>query len=71
MTRFGDYEGSPTVLYGNEALFIRVCPKCGRFVKGDAKIQLTAEGPPVQQPNASCRKCGRVQMPFEGYYEGE
>ncbi len=54
----GDHEG---------ATFIPVCQKCGRFVKPDEKVTLTYDGPPEDKPNATCKKCGRIKMLFEGY----
>ncbi len=57
-----EYEGLRRVAYGDEgATFVPVCPKCGRFVKADNTIQ------GVDRPNATCAKCGRVTMLFEGY----
>lgn len=63
-----DYgEKTPTVMYGptwdgEYHMYFRVCPKCGRFVKPDDKCAI----PEYQsmKPNATCKKCGRVQMPF-------
>lgn len=62
-----DYgEGTPIVSYGPfdgcYALFYRVCPKCGKYVKADEKSRL---GEYLgSDPNATCKRCGRVQMPF-------
>ena len=59
-------ENTPTVSYwsvsGDNPIYYRICPKCGRFVKPDDNVKL----PEYQQdePNATCKKCGRVQMPF-------
>ena len=50
------------------AHFIPVCEKCRRFVKRDTVVTFTYNGPPVDAPNASCKKCGRTKMIFEGYY---
>jgi RNase P subunit RPR2 len=55
---------SPHVSYG-DACFERVCPKCGRFVKPDDKARPI---PNSKEANATCSKCGRVIMNFEGYY---
>jgi len=64
-----EFEGEyPCIQYGDEgATFARVCPKCGRFVKPDETVRFQYEGPPEEKPNATCKKCGRVNMPFEGY----
>lgn len=63
----GWYE-SPRVCYGEDnATFVRVCPKCGRFVKADKTVRFTYDGPPADRPNGTCAIHGRIQMPFEGY----
>lgn len=64
------YEGLRRVTYGDK-WFIPVCPKCGRFVKSDDTIAVNGEGDYVRAENATCAKCGRVEMPFEGYFEAE
>jgi hypothetical protein len=62
------YEGMRRICYGDEgATFVPVCEKCGRFVKADQNVVFTYDGPPLDAPNATCKKCGRVQMLFEGY----
>lgn len=63
------YEGVYRVSYGvdDPAHFVPVCQKCGRFVKADPVIRISEENGP-QEPNATCKKCGRVAMFFEGYY---
>ena len=66
-------EGTPIIIYdsveGYYPSFYRVCPKCGRFVKSDDSTQI----PQYLQdkPNATCKKCGRVQMPFCGWVDEE
>ena len=50
------------------ATFIRVCPRCNRFVKADEELIFRGDGQPVHQPNATCRIHGRVEMPFVGFY---
>lgn len=61
------YEGVPRKVYGESgACFIPVCPTCGRFVKADETVWINeAKGP--RGPNATCKRCGRIDMPFEGY----
>lgn len=52
----------PTVMYGDTEdapIFYRICPKCARFVKADNKSHM-----PGIAPNATCKKQGRVEMPF-------
>ena len=62
------YEGMRRIAYGDEcATFIPVCPHCGRFVKEDDAIRLNDVGL-VDRPNATCAKCGRINMPFEGFF---
>lgn len=63
------YEGVRRVSYESGATFVPVCPKCGRFVKSDATILITegGQGTLADGPNATCAKCGRVEMLFEGF----
>ena len=48
------------------AVFVPVCMACGRYVKGDDS--LTAGQVLGGQPTATCSKCGRTRMPFEGFF---
>lgn len=68
-----EYENTPIVIYGNERdespMFYRVCPICGRFVKADDATQIPEYL--RDKPNATCKKCGRVQMPFAGWWSDE
>ena len=65
-----EYEGLRRVVYGSgeyeRATFVPVCPHCGRFVRADEKKRFQNEGI-VDEPDATCAKCGRVEMPFEGF----
>ena len=60
-------EGTPIISYGPTAendyhVWYRICPKCGRYVKPDKACRIPEyQG---QEPNATCKRCGRVQMPF-------
>ncbi len=70
------YEGVHRVLYGNADTeefwqFIPVCEKCGRFVKADDHVTTSFFGFLVPVPNATCKKCGRVQMILEGSFAPE
>lgn len=62
----------PQVAYGDEsdemggAAFERSCPACGRLVRADKSIVFDGRGQP-KEPNATCKRCGRVAMPFLGY----
>ena len=65
-------ENTPTIAYdspdqGMLQLWYRVCPNCGRYVKADDYTRI----PEYQrdEPNATCTKCGRVKMPFAGWFE--
>lgn len=69
-----DYgENTPIVVYGREPdespVFWRVCPKCGRYVRADDKSKIPEYL--HQDPNATCKRCGRVQMPFCGWWSEE
>jgi hypothetical protein len=67
-----EYENTRRIAYGTDddecgkATFVPVCTECGRFVKADASIRF-ADSTIADEPNATCRKCGRVQMLFEGF----
>lgn len=67
-----EYEGTRRICYGEDgATFIPVCEKCGRFVKPDELINFMVcelEEKKYLEPNATCKKCGRINMIFEGYY---
>jgi uncharacterized protein with PIN domain len=57
------------VQYKGGATFIPVCPKCNRFVKADKSVKVNGlDEIKEDEANATCSKCGRVAMPFEGYY---
>lgn len=49
------------------AYFVPVCPQCGQFIKADNEIEHNLFGV-ITAPNATCSKCGRVAMPFEGWF---
>lgn len=65
------YEGVRRVIYGGGATFVPVCENCGRFVKEDENITLNGFDELVNQLNATCSKCGRTKMLFEGFIEEE
>ena len=54
-------------VYQGGATFVPVCRTCGRFVKADEIIKLKGETGPEGIPNATCSKCGRTEMIFEGF----
>ena len=66
MNDYADYVESPRVSYESGACFVRVCPKCARFVKSDDSILINDDGL-KPGPTATCSKHGRVEMPFEGF----
>ena len=67
-----EYESFRRVVYGDgdddcgQMLFIPVCEKCGRFVKADATVTGRGDGAIIGH-NATCKKCGRTRMLFEGW----
>ena len=69
-----EYEGLRRQVYTDEtgrignAVFIPVCPHCGRFVKASETIQVNEIMGLKDEPNAVCKKCGPIKMPFEGFF---
>lgn len=51
----------------DDAQFIRVCEKCGRFVKPDESIIVNEITGLSKEPNATCKKCDRTTMLFQGF----
>jgi hypothetical protein len=47
------------------AYFVPVCPNCGRYVKMDHEIFWNEENGLKDQPNATCKKDGRVKVECE------
>lgn len=62
-----EYINARRVTYEGGAQFVPVCEKCGRFVKADETIIENTNGL-SEEPNATCSKCGRTHMLFEGFY---
>jgi len=62
-----EYEGLQRKVYGDGLTFIPVCGRCGRFVRADPDVTIDGFGDLVKQPNATCSRCGRVEMLFEGW----
>lgn len=60
------YENTRRVTYEGGATFVPVCEKCGRYVKADDSV-FTNDYGLKDQPNATCKKCGRTKMLFEGF----
>ena len=63
-----EYENARRIEYEGGAVFVPVCEKCGRFVKADKSIFTNESTGLADKPNATCKKHGRVQMIFEGFY---
>ncbi len=61
------YEGITRVVYDSGAQFVPVCKSCGRFVKHDTTILVNELRGLSPEPNATCSKCGRTHMLFEGF----
>jgi len=68
------YENTRRVCYGEDdefgaATFVPVCEKCSRFVKADSGMTFRRgkANEIAEKPNATCRKCGRTRMLFEGF----
>ena len=63
-----EYPNTRRIKYGDcGAQFLPVCGKCGRYVKPDETIRVNGEDEFIRTENATCKKCGRVEMIFEGY----
>lgn len=61
-----EYIETRRVQYADGATFVPICSTCGRFVKADPTIMSNDAGL-KPGPNATCSKCGRVEMLFEGF----
>ena len=69
----GAYENFRRVSYAGpdhvgDPVFVPVCLTCGRFVKADGSIFVNELGRFRDDSNAECKKCGRVSMPFDGFF---
>jgi ribosomal protein S27AE len=64
--------GGPYAWYNTDEeeslMFVRRCPKCGRIVKADKVVTVGGLHSQPLDDNATCAKCGRVAMDFQGYY---
>lgn len=64
-----EYINTRRASYKNGATFVPVCMKCSRYVKADKAIKTDFEGSLINnEPNATCSKCGRTEMLFEGFF---
>lgn len=66
-----DYAECHHIIYGPDARFVPVCEQCGRFVKADETIYCSEGAGLSSEPNATCSKCGRTRMLFEGFVAEE
>jgi hypothetical protein len=64
-----EYSETRRQTYEDGMVFVPVCPVCGRFVKADETVTVNGLGEYVSKPNSTCSKCGRVEMPFEGFMD--
>ena len=63
-----EYENVRRITYGDTgASFVPVCRRCGRFVRADPTVAFDFDGGLVPGPNATCARCGRIEMVFEGF----
>ncbi len=65
-----DEDLSRRITYAGGAVFIPKCEKCGKYVKPDKSIKIISTGL-KDEPNATCSKCGRTKMLFEGFFAGD
>lgn len=61
-----EYTNEAYIQYEGGATFVRRCEKCKRFVKPDDAIWINEYGL-KDEPNATCKKCGRTKMIFLGF----
>ena len=67
-----DYVDDRRICYGDEddeigiLVFVPKCLACGRYVKTDEDVSL-ASTEDNGLTNATCKKCGRMKMLFEGF----
>lgn len=66
-----EYENVRRITYGNDEclVFVPVCSNCGRFVVADETVNVNELSGQPSGDNATCSKCGRVSMIFEGYVQ--
>ena len=62
-----NYEGVRRIQYGEGATFVPVCEKCHRFVKPDKTVEISEILGLSKNSNATCSKCGKTKMIFEGF----
>ncbi len=64
-----EYPSLRRVVYESGATFVPVCETCGRFVKADKTILINDWTGLKDAPNATCARCGRTKMLFEGFMD--
>ena len=60
-------ENERLISYNGGAVFVRKCPRCGRYVQADKTIMSSDESGLKDQANGTCAKHGRVKMLFCGF----
>ncbi len=67
-----EFDENPRATYDSrgegDVVFVRICPKCSRFVKADPTVTMAGSVMQPEGTNATCSQCGRVAMPLEGYF---
>ena len=53
------------------AVFNRRCPKCGRWLAFKNVLECTTGGDSQTTALASCKRCGKVELEFEGWFSKE
>lgn len=67
-----EYINTKRVSYEGGATFVPVCMKCGRYVKADKEIRTNKWSDFLMRgPNATCKRCGRTEMLYEGHFCSE
>jgi ribosomal protein L32 len=66
-----EYENTRRIIYDEDMVFVPKCEKCGRFVRADDCVYINRLGELANQPNATCSKCGRIKMIFEGFMDAD
>lgn len=61
------FEGDKRIVYGDGATFVPKCVNCCRYVKPDDKVLISEAKGLSKETNATCKKCGRTHMVFEGF----
>jgi len=64
-----EYENTRRIIYGKDrATFVPVCEKCGQYVRPDEFVMINDMVGLKDEPNATCSRCERTKMIFEGFF---